>query len=1617
MKKCLTFFLLTFLFMCTPFAQVSFNMNLLDQWDESGLSYNDCWGYVDGNNNEYAILGSFSKIHFFQITANDDFILVDEFTPGSTTVWRDFKTYGNKAYAVSEGNEGLLVYDLSNLPNSVSLSHEITSEFTRAHNIYLDEANGKLYVAGSNTQSNGLIIYDVTTSPPTHLASVSLPGGGYVHDLYVKDNTAYCSHGNNGFFIWDVSTPTSPSFLTSFTGEQGYNHSSWVTPDGNTAFYAREVGVGLPMTALDISNYNDLEVISNFKYPLLAPTHIDNVPHNPYLVGDYLYTSYYEDGVQVFDVSDPANVTQAAYYDTYPSNTQYNGYEGCWGVYPFLPSGRILASDDINGLFLLELDISNNPPLVLNIINQSNIVCNGENTGSVEVEVMGGVPPYTYSLDNGAPQTNGLFENLLAGTYNLKIIDAVGATNNTPIIISEPSAIVPSISLLQNITCFGNSDGAMIAQASGGTISISHEYSIDGVNFSTNNTFTNLSGGAYTLSVRDDNNCQTITPFSITQPPLLEVAITQQTNLNCFGNNIGEVILNGQGGLPNYQYNVNGGNYQNSATFSNLAAGNYNFNVKDANDCVASISTIITAQPELVVEFSELVHVDCFGGNTGSISINISGGESSYSATLNGNTQTGNIIVFENLMANNYSLLVEDGNGCTSSQSIEITENPEFEIFSFNNQNPSCFNSNDGLVEIIPIGGTGTIEYFINSTPSGSNPIFENLSGGVYIISAVNDLGCEALTQVELMAPSPIIVNLIEINNVSCGATNDGSVILSGTGGVGELEYILNGNTNTTGTFNNLSEGNYTVIVSDKNDCIEILNFTITAPPVFSAQITNSSNIDCNGNMNGNFQVVASGESANYTFDIGSNSNTTGLFENLGAGFYNISITDDNNCQTVISTELTEPNEIAANISNIQDVSCFGQNDGNLQIQANGGTGNLTYTLENETNSNGVFQNLQTGLYNISITDQNNCQNTIQVQINQPNEIAANISNIQDVSCFGQNNGSLQIQANGGTGNLTYTLGNESNSNGLFQNLQTGIYNISITDQNNCQNSIQVQINQPNEITSSISNFQDVSCFGQNDGSLQIQANSGTGNLTYSLGNESNSNGLFQNLQAGFYNITITDENNCFSNLTFEITEPQPLNLNLVEVQNINCNGDQNGLIQVNATGGSGNFQFTLGNATNSTGLFQNLSAGTYEVIINDANNCEFLETVILTEPSELNLELLNILPAGCDGAATGSFQVLANGGTGTTYTYTINNQTSTNGLFENIPAGVYDCLVTDETNCSSFLQITVNENSSIALDQLETINIDCFGNTSGSINITSSGGTGTLNYSLDSINNTTGSFDNLPAGNYNIIVSDEANCSSIFPIEIIEPSAITAMADTINEVNCFGESTGSVLINAMGGVGNYNYSLDGNLSSDGWFENLSSGNYTATAIDANNCFTTFDFEISEPNELLITIDNLTNDLGNGEGSATISVAGGTPNYTYSLDGINFQDGNVFENLVSGNYTGYVKDANECLTTIPFTIEIETTISNLELGIQEIQVLPNPFSEKIIIRLDLSSSQNLWMEIRSMDGKNILQKKSTLESGQQNIYLNVKSTVPTGIYILSIRNEEQIIGYFKLIKI
>lgn len=360
----------------------SLNMTKLYQYDAStqssasGVFYSDVWGYVDPEGREYGIIGSADSILIFDVT-NPDSIYKVEARPGtSAEIWRDLKTYDEYLYAVCDGcSEGLRIFDLSHLPDSFPQVNQITSDFGNAHNIYIETDSARLYVVGSGGAPEGMLIYDLNSTPndPPLLKKLSLdtiqgePAGVnyYIHDIFVKGDTAYCSHGNAGYILWDTSDPDSiyrvstPLPLES-TDLRSYVHSSWNSVDDNYAYVATEIG-NRQIYIVDQSDKSNPVLDTTWREPLLECNGFtNNIPHNPYVVGNTLYISYYQDGVNILDISEPRLPIRTGYYDLDPTNNSYSGTTSNWGVYPFLPSGTIIASDTKFGFFVLEYT----PPIV-----------------------------------------------------------------------------------------------------------------------------------------------------------------------------------------------------------------------------------------------------------------------------------------------------------------------------------------------------------------------------------------------------------------------------------------------------------------------------------------------------------------------------------------------------------------------------------------------------------------------------------------------------------------------------------------------------------------------------------------------------------------------------------------------------------------------------------------------------------------------------------------------------------------------------------------------------------------------------------------------------------------------------------------------------------------------------------------------------------------------------------------------------------------------------------------------------------------------------------------------------------------------------------------------------
>jgi len=309
---------------------------------------NDIWGYTDEFGNEYALVGGTKGTSVVDISDPANPVEVF-FEPGLESIWRDIKTVGDYAYVTTEAQNGLLIIDLSPLPSSSALTTSyytgpIGNEWQSAHNLYADE-NGPVYIFGANRGNGGVIILDVSIDPMNPV-EVGVFDNWYVHDGYAENDTMYLGHISDGFFsVVDAIDPANPVLLGTHDTPSTFSHNVW-TMGGNYAFTTDEVSGGY-IGAYDISDPANIVELDRIQSSPGAGV----IPHNTHVKDNFLVTSYYSDGVTVHDATYPYNLIEVANYDTYPLQT--TGYDGCWGVYPFFPSGLMVASDREYGLFVL----------------------------------------------------------------------------------------------------------------------------------------------------------------------------------------------------------------------------------------------------------------------------------------------------------------------------------------------------------------------------------------------------------------------------------------------------------------------------------------------------------------------------------------------------------------------------------------------------------------------------------------------------------------------------------------------------------------------------------------------------------------------------------------------------------------------------------------------------------------------------------------------------------------------------------------------------------------------------------------------------------------------------------------------------------------------------------------------------------------------------------------------------------------------------------------------------------------------------------------------------------------------------------------------------------------
>lgn len=1162
------------------------------------------------------------------------------------------------------------------------------------------------------------------------------------------------------------------------------------------------------------------------------------------------------------------------------------------------------------------------------------------------VNTSGGAGNYEYMIPGGNFQTSPTFSNLLAGLYDVTIKDGNGCTAQVTVPVTEPSGITASANFADP-TCFGSMNGeASVTNVSGG--SGNYTYSINGTDFQQSNVFSGLGGGQVSILIKDDAGCTTVRTVFLIEPDELILTATLLSNVSCKDGNDGSATVTASGGTPVYKFSTDGVNY---GSFTNqpevltgLNAGLNTLYVQDLNGCVSTTDITITEPIGSTISVDFDTDLACFGDSDAAITIIATSpvaGALEYS--LDGTT-FGSANSFTGLAAGDYTAYVKDPNGCIQEFDFTVDQ-PDLVAATLATNNISCNGQTDGSITVTASGGTGTLTYSIDATNFQASNSFQNLAAGNYTITVKDDNDCTFTITETITEPDLLLLTVSNFSDPSCNGDNDGSFSLLGNGGTGAYEYSIDGtNFQSSDNFSNLSAGTYNFTLRDANGCTALTVGQIIDPPVLSSTAVVNNHVSCFGGTDGSITVTATGGNNPYTYSLDGVTfdSTTGTFSALAAGNHTITTKDANGCTTTTMVTITEPTAIMASAIADNQVSCNGASDGAISGSATGGTAPYTYSIDGVNFQNAAsFNGLSAGMVTLSVKDANDCITTTTVQVTEPAAIILDAT-VTPASCAGAGDASVTLVASNGAGAYEFSLdGSPFSTNATFSGLAAGdSYVFTVKDANGCTQSISPKVGEPDPLTL---NFEAVgiTCNGADDGQIAGFTQGGTAPYQYSLDGTNFQNGPFSNLNAGTYTLTVKDSQGCTTSKTATINEPALLTASATVINQVTCNGAADGEASIAVTGGSVPYSYSLDGTTfnNSIDLTA-LAPATYTVTVKDANNCDATSSFTITEPEVLTASTA-VSAVLCNGESNGGISVTAAGGTAP-FTYAIDGETfGSSDKFDGLAAGVYTITVKDSQDCTVTANATVSEPDVIVISSTTVVPPLCNGDSNVEVSVTASGGTGTLEYSLDGTNyQSSNSFTGLTAGTYDITIRDANSCTATTSAIISDPDPIM-LSTAVTDVLCFGDSNGEISITASGGTGTLEYSIDGTtFQSTATFSGLATGDYAATVRDANGCTRATTVSIAEPAQLSATATVVSNNTIN------VTATGGTSPYEYAIDGTNFQSASSFSNLANGDYTITVRDANNCIATTSGSL-IVTSVEDVP-GFELIQVYPNPVSDYLI---------------------------------------------------------------------
>lgn len=1154
----------------------------------------------------------------------------------------------------------------------------------------------------------------------------------------------------------------------------------------------------------------------------------------------------------------------------------------------------------------------NQPQQLTAIITSTGVSCNGMSDGTLVVSAFGGTPGYSYNWSNGGSGISII--NLPAGNYTCTVTDAKGCTFVVSSAVSSPLTLLASINSFSNVTCFGGQNGSATVTVSGGTPGYTFFWSSGA---GTSQTASGLMAGTYFVTVSDVNGCLAYSSVQITEPTQININLST-TNVSCYGGFNGSATVIVTGGTPNYMYAWSNGNTTPAPI--GLYAGNYILTVTDSRGCQKTIIATINQPPPLNVSIVTLNNVMCYGETTGSASVSVTGGTPTY--TYQWQPTGGNTPIATGLAAGNYMVSVTDANSCVYQLIVFISQPASSLTATFIQTNVGCYGGTTGSIIANPTGGTVPYTYYWQ--PNGNiTQTISNLSAGAYFVTITDANGCSLINSFNLTQPGGILLPT-STTQPTCGSSN-GAVTVNPSGGLSPYYYYWLPGGAATQSINSIPSGIYNVTVTDNAGCSQTAVITlndIAGPVVIMAGIQN---VSCFGGHDGTATVSVTGGTPPYFYSWSPYGGNSATGTGLGAGTFICLVSDFIGCQGLAATNpITQPPAISITSTHL-NITCNGANNGSINLSVSGGTPPYTYLWSNSLTTPNLTS-LSPGIYQVTVTDFKNCQDVYFVNIVEPNLLFVNINTFQNISCFGGSNGSATATVSGGTPpyNFLWSSGSTSNpATGFTSGMQT----VFVTDSKGCSGSASVYLSQPS-ILSVITGFSNPNCFNGNDGLAWVLAAGGVPPYNYNWTPIGGTNDTANNLHAGIYYITVTDQNSCQSYMPVVISQPSPIIVNISNYSNVSCYGGNNGTALASVSGGTPAYQYDWSNGSTSPGI-TGLDNSVYSVTVTDIRGCTDSASISIFEPSQSLSVSITGQDVSCNGLSNGVASCIVTGGTAP-YSYIWVPASQFTATATNLIAGTYTVSITDINGCQTFGNITINEPSELHAVAVETLPVSCFGDSTGAASVNAWNGTPPYNYNWNTIPaHTTPNVLNIYAGNYFVTVTDANGCNIIDSVIVTQPTVLAGTITSSTNVSCYNGSNGIATVEASGGTPPYLFvwgtipQQNGQSASE-----LSSGNYIVSIIDNNRCQTTTNITINNTSQVITTVSGPSIICLGDSTTLTVSAIGGAGNYLYY-----WNQGSVFgqTQTVSPTLTSYyvvnAYDQNGCAgVSDTITIYVKTFV-------------------------------------------------------------------------------------------